>query len=230
MQAFHNWLAQLQLDNLYMMLITVASCLMCVTVHECCHGLAACVMGDPTAKRAGRLTLNPLKHIDLVGLVMLVVVRFGWAKPVPVDMRRFRNPRAGMALTALAGPVGNVLLSMVAMLLHGVCCFYQMYYDSALWGYLDTFCIYTALLSAGLGVFNLIPVPPLDGSKILFSVLPPKWYVMLMRYERFGMIILMVLLVLGVLDTPLDLMRNGLINLLQPMSVWTFRLLTSLYM
>ncbi len=230
MHAFHQWLSQLQLDNLYMMLITVASCLMCITVHECCHGLAAYAMGDPTAKQAGRLSLNPLKHIDLVGLVMLALVKFGWAKPVPVDMRRFRNPKAGMALTALAGPLGNVVLTAIAMMLHAVCYFYQLYYDSALWGYLDTFCVYTALLSAGLGVFNLIPVPPLDGSKILFSVLPPKWYVMLMRYERYGMIILMVLLAVGVLDTPLNVMRNGLIDLLDPVCSWPFRLLVSIYL
>lgn len=230
MHAFHQWLSQLQLDNLYMMLITVSSCLLCVTVHECCHGLAAYAMGDPTAKQAGRLTLNPLKHIDLVGLVMLVLVKFGWAKPVPVDMRRFRNPEAGMALTALAGPLGNVVLTAVAMMLHAVCYFYQLYYESALWSYLDTFCVYTALLSAGLGIFNLIPVPPLDGSKILFSVLPPKWYLMLMRYERYGMIILMVLLVLGVLDAPLNLMRNGLIDLLDPVCSWPFRLLVSIYL
>ena len=118
-----QWLGQLNFDRVWMLLLTVASCLLCITLHECCHGLAAWAMGDPTAKREGRLTLNPLKHIDPFGLVMLIVVRFGWAKPVPVDLRRFRNPRLGMALTALAGPLGNVVLTAVAMTLQGVCYF-----------------------------------------------------------------------------------------------------------
>ena len=229
MQALEQWLSQLNLDSLYTMILTVCSCLLCVTVHECCHGLAAYAMGDPTAKQAGRLSLNPLRHIDLMGLVMLALVKFGWAKPVPVDMRRFRNPKAGMALTALAGPAGNVVLTAAAMLLHGVCYFYELYYESALWGWLDTFCIYTALLSAGLGVFNLIPVPPLDGSKVLFSVLPPRWYLWLMRYERYGMIVMMLLLLTGVLDWPLTVLREGLINLLNPICSWPFRLLTAIY-
>ena len=229
MQGFYGWLSQLRLESLFTMLLTVCSCLLCVTVHECCHGLAAYAMGDPTAKQAGRLTLNPLRHIDLMGLVMLALVKFGWAKPVPVDMRRFRNPRAGMALTALAGPAGNVVLTAVAMLLHGVCYFYELYYESAFWAYLDTFCVYTAVLSAGLGVFNLIPVPPLDGSKVLFSVLPPKWYLLLMRYERYGMIAMMVLLLTGVLDTPLTFLREGLIGLMDPIAVWPYRLLVGLY-
>ncbi len=229
MHAFHQWLLQLDLGSLYMMLLTVVSCMLCVTVHECCHGLAAYAMGDPTAKQAGRLTLNPLRHIDLVGVVMLALVKFGWAKPVPVDMRRFRNPKLGMALTALAGPLGNILLTAVALMLHAVCYFYKFYFDSDFWMYLDMFCVYTAILSAGLGVFNLIPVPPLDGSKILFAVLPPKWYMILMRYERYGMIVLAALLMTGVLNGPLDVMRSGVVNLLTPICSWPFALLTSIY-
>ena len=224
-----QWLGQLNFDRVWMLLLTVASCLLCITLHECCHGLAAWAMGDPTAKREGRLTLNPLKHIDPFGLVMLIVVRFGWAKPVPVDLRRFRNPRLGMALTALAGPLGNVVLTAVAMTLQGVCYFYRVYYDSVLWSYGELFCAYTAILSAGLAMFNLLPVPPLDGSKILFAVLPPKWYLVLMRYERLGMILMMVLLLTGVLDLPLLLMRDGLMQLLRPMCRWPLGLLNRVY-
>ena len=203
--------------------------LICITFHETCHGLVAYHLGDDTAKRAGRLTLNPIKHIDVMGLDMMVVFHFGWAKPVPVDMRNFRNPKAGMALTALAGPAGNVVLTAVAMALHGVCYFYSMYFESALWGWIDELCIYTAILSTGLAVFNLFPVPPLDGSKVLASVLPPRFYLWLMQYERWGMFLLMGLLLLGVLDAPLNFLREGLMDFLSPLSQLPFDALVSIY-
>ena len=101
-------------------LIYVIPALLCITIHETCHGLVAYKLGDPTAKNAGRLSLNPIRHIDWVGLAMMVVFHFGWAKPVPVDMRNFKNPRRGMAVTALAGPVSNLLLAIVALALYGI--------------------------------------------------------------------------------------------------------------
>ena len=229
MEGFSRWLGQLQTDKIWIFLITAVSCLVCITVHECCHALAAWALGDPTARRAGRLSLNPVRHIDLMGLIMLAVVHFGWAKPVPVDMRNFRNPKAGMALTALAGPAGNVVLTAAAMALHGVCYFYSVYYESALWGWLDELCIYTAILSTGLCVFNLFPVPPLDGSKVLAALLPPRFYLWLMQYERWGMFLLMGLLLLGVLDAPLNFLREGLMNLMSPLSRLPFEALVSIY-
>ena len=230
MNGFVQWMSQLQTDKIWMMLITVCSCLVCITFHECCHGLAAYAMGDPTAKRAGRLSLNPLKHIDPVGLVMLALVKFGWAKPVPVDMRRFRNPRLGMALTALAGPVGNVVLAAAALVLHGVCFFLTLYFKSGFWNYVDIFCQYTAILSVGLGMFNLFPVPPLDGSKILFSVLPPKAYGLLMRYERWGMIVMVVLLFSGLLDAPLNFLRDGMLDLMYPLYRKTYLAMVAIFL
>lgn len=225
MEAFGNWLAQLQLDNLWDLLVTVGSCVLCISVHESCHGLAAYALGDPTAKRAGRLSLNPLKHIDIVGLIMLAVARFGWAKPVPVNMRYFRNPKRGMALTALAGPVSNVLLTWIAMMLYYGAAFLGYIFEGSVMYYIQLFFRETALLSAGLAVFNLFPIPPLDGSKVLFSVIPNSWYAKLMRYERYGMIVLAVLLLTNVLDAPLVLAQNGLIELLNPISQWTFDVL-----
>ena len=124
-------------------------------------------------------------------------------------MRRFRNRRAGMALTALAGPVSNVLLAFLAVLLYALCGFLP---DTELWAYVSYFFWYTAILSAGLAVFNLFPIPPLDGSKVLFALLPDAAYEKLMRYERYGMILLMVLLATDVLDTPLLWLRTGLLN------------------
>ena len=108
MEGFLNWVRQLQFGNLFEMLIIALSSLLCITVHETCHGLVAYWLGDNTAKRAGRLTLNPLRHIDIVGLIMMIVARFGWAKPVPVNMKRFKKPKIGMAVTAFAGPASAV--------------------------------------------------------------------------------------------------------------------------
>lgn len=229
MEAFVAWFSQLQFEKLWTMLITVASCLFCITFHEMSHGLTAYLLGDPTAKRAGRLSLNPLKHVDLFGLVMLATVRFGWAKPVPVDMRRFKNPKAGMAITALAGPVSNLILAALAMMLYAVAEFYAQYLQSSLMSYVSLFFLYTTFMSIGLAVFNLLPVPPLDGSKILFSLLPDRWYLKLMRYERYGSLALMAMLLLGILDGPLNALRNGVLDLLSALCLWPFDLLLSIY-
>ena len=229
MEAFQAWFAQLEFDKLWSMLVTAASALLCITFHEMCHGLMALALGDQTAKRAGRLTLNPLRHVDVFGLIMLVTVRFGWAKPVPVNMRNFKNPKAGMAATALAGPLSNVFLSAVAIMLYAVCEFYYRLNGGELMYWLSLFFVYTASISAGLAVFNLLPVPPLDGSKILFSVLPDQWYMKLMRYERYGSFLLMALLLLGVLDGPLSAMRTGLLDWLSSWCLWPFDALASIY-
>lgn len=226
MDALKQWLQQLQFGSLLDMIVIVAASLLCITVHETCHGLAAYWMGDDTAKRMGRLSLNPLRHVDLMGLVMMALVRFGWAKPVPVDMRRFRNPKAGMALTALAGPVSNVLLTLAAVVLRVVAIVLLYRYGGA-WSYVIDFLEYVAILSAGLAVFNLFPIPPLDGSKVLFALLPAQYYDILMRYERFGMLLLMALLFLGVLDTPLYFLREKLLNAASYVAEPLFLLLAS---
>lgn len=214
MHGFTQWLGQLRLDWIWNTLILVASSLLCITVHETCHGYAAYFLGDPTAKRMGRLSFNPLRHMDLVGLVMMALVRFGWAKPVPIDPRNFRHPKSGMALTALAGPVSNVVLAFLALLLQPVVLWAGLVTGLA-GAYLLLFLQYTAILSAGLAVFNLFPIPPLDGSKVLFALLPDETYGAILRYERFGMLLLAALLFLRVLDQPLIAMRSWLLGLLQ---------------
>lgn len=177
--------------------LRVAAIILCMTVHETCHGLAAYALGDPTAKSMHRLSLNPLRHIDWLGLALMFVAGFGWAKPVPVDLRYFKKPKQGMALTALAGPVSNFVLAFLALLACKAI-LYVPYSDG--WGLAFSFCYYTAILSIGLGVFNLIPIPPLDGSKVLFSLLPDRAYNTMLRYERYGMLLLWAVVLLGVGD------------------------------
>lgn len=186
-------------DFLESTLTRVLAVLLCLTVHETCHGLAAYALGDPTARDRRRLSLNPFRHIDWLGLAMMLAVGFGWAKPVPVDPRYFKRPKQGMALTALAGPVSNLLLALLAVFLS------REIYARGFWIpmnariFLFQFLLYTlAPLSIGLGLFNLLPIPPLDGSKVLGAFLPDRAYFGLMRYERYGMLLLLALSWFGV--------------------------------
>ena len=221
MDAFRAWLAQLQFDGVWQTAVLVAASLLCITFHETCHGLAAYRLGDNTAKRMGRLSLNPLKHVDLMGLIMMALFRFGWAKPVPVDMRNFKNPKAGMALTALAGPVSNVVLAYAAVVL----CNFVMFLADRLGSTwlllaLAQFFVYVEIISAGLAVFNVFPIPPLDGSKVLFAFLPDSAYEKLMRYEKYGMIALLILVWLGVGD---NVLSTAIYNVYAAMINFVFR-------
>ena len=177
--------------SLWDMLLRLVAVLLCLTVHETCHGLAAYALGDPTARQAHRLSLNPLRHIDWFGLLMMFLAGFGWAKPVPVNPNYFKKPKQGMALTALAGPMSNFLLAFIMLLAARIFCDVAAY-SEANQRILD-FILMVAILSIGLGLFNLVPIPPLDGSKVLFAVLPDRAYDKLMRYERYGMLVLFAL-------------------------------------
>lgn len=192
--------------------LSVVPALLCITFHEVSHGWVAYRLGDPTAKDAGRLTLNPLKHIDMMGLLMMVVFKFGWAKPVPVNMMRFRNPKRGMALTALAGPASNVLLALVFLFLYGL--LYRALYSVQF--LLDMIWL-TAYISLALAIFNIIPVSPLDGSKVLFAFLPDRAYMTLMRYEKYGMLVLFVLVWLGVGD---NILSEGIYRVYELLVNW----------
>lgn len=203
MSALSNIWTNLDWSVPVTLLLRVVPSLLCITLHELSHGYVAWLLGDTTAKDAGRLTLNPVRHIDPMGLLMMVVFRFGWAKPVPVDMRRFSDPRRGMALTALAGPVSNLLICIVFRFLWGLL-YIPLYRLGQPGEYLSEFLLLTAYISLGMGIFNLLPVPPLDGSKVVYSFLPPKAYGWLMVYERYGMLLLMALVYTGVLGTPLS--------------------------
>lgn len=191
MHYLSNLWAALDFGSMLDMVLRLAAVLLCLTVHETCHGLAAYALGDPTARRAHRLSLNPLRHIDWFGLLMMFAAGFGWAKPVPVNPNYFKKPKQGMALTALAGPVSNFLLALLTLLAARIFCDVAAYSDTNQ-RVLD-FLLMVAVLSIGLGLFNLVPIPPLDGSKVLFAVLPDRAYDWLMRNERYGMLLLFAL-------------------------------------
>ena len=183
LQYLTNLWNALDFGSLESILLRVASVFLCLTIHETCHGLAAYALGDPTAKRAHRLSLNPLRHIDWLGLIMMVAAGFGWAKPVPVDPSYFKKPKQGMAVTALAGPVSNLLLAVLFLGIGKVIYLYAPY--SAGMNVFFEWCLFTvAPMSVGMGLFNLIPIPPLDGSKVLAMFLPNSAYGQLMRYSQ----------------------------------------------
>lgn len=204
MDLLRDFLNNFDLNALLFLLIRVAAVLICIVVHELSHGLAARLLGDHTAKRAGRLSLNPLRHIDPVGFLMLLIVGVGWAKPVPVDMRHFKRPKRGMALTALAGPVSNFLLALGALGLSSLLYVFLPEDGSIIFAYARLFLCYIAVLSVGLGLFNLIPIPPLDGSRLLFSLLPNRLYLRLMRWERYLMFAVIALAYFGFFAGPLN--------------------------
>lgn len=193
------------------LVIRAAAALICLTVHELCHGAAALRLGDPTARNMGRLSLNPLRHIDPFGFILLVVAGFGWAKPVPVNPGYFKKPKQGMALTALAGPLSNFVMALLSAGLLSL--LYQLGAGMTEPGFWAMALIAVLLwLNLGLGIFNLFPIPPLDGSKVLFSVFPERIYGLILRYERYVMLLLFALVFFDVLDKPLGFLMNLLAN------------------
>ena len=171
----------------------------CMPIHELAHGWVAYKLGDNTAKNQGRLTFNPLAHLSPVGTLMIFLFGIGYAKPVSVNPRYFKNQKGGMALTALAGPVSNLLMGFVSIFIfYAISSFVAI--NSNIGYVLCYFFYFSASVNVSLAVFNLIPIPPLDGSKILAVVLPDRIYIKYMMYERYVMIGLIILLFSGVLD------------------------------
>lgn len=228
--SFSNVLNNLDWSVLLDILLSVIPALICITLHELSHGFAAYKLGDNTAKRMGRLTLNPIKHIDIVGLIMMVAFKFGWAKPVPVDMRNFRHPKRDMAITALAGPLANVVICCVFLFIYGVCYIPLAVAGTELAQSVSDMLYLTAYLSIALAIFNIIPIPPLDGSKILFSLMSDESYMKLMRHERYGMILLLVLVATDILGNPLYTVTQFVFQKLFVFADWGFNLVKAAYM
>ena len=178
--------------------------------HEYAHALVATKLGDQTARLSGRLSLNPMRHIDPLGALMIVLVGFGYAKPVPVNPRNFKNPKVGMALTALAGPCANLLMAIVFLLLKNIILLFPTSNPIVL--ALAYFFIFAASINIGLAVFNLLPIPPLDGSRILQLIIPSKYYFKFLQYERYVVIVVFVLLLTGILSRPLGYLQSLLYN------------------
>lgn len=194
-----------------MLLLTLPAVLWAISFHEFCHGYAAKLVGDPTAERSGRLSLNPLDHFDLVGTLMLLFVGFGWVKPVPINTRYFRHPRRDLVIVSLAGIVGNILTAVVCVLF--------LRFLGEPWYRLAgragiTVLIQMIVINVGLAAFNLIPIPPLDGSRVLEAFLPFRFLRYYYWLERYGMIILLILLLTGIVDVLFNPIFNFLWGLL----------------
>lgn len=205
------------------LLLSLPIILLSLSVHEVAHGYAAYKLGDPTAKNLGRLSLNPIKHLDPIGFICMLLCGFGWANPVPINTRYFKKPKRDMAITGAAGPISNLVLAFIFAVLARVTeIMYVVLPPSiSLW---DTF--YTLIflffqigvsINITLAVFNLIPVPPLDGSRIFLGFLPTDTYFKIMRYERYISFALMIALFLGLLDTPIDFVSNIFYRLIELM-------------
>ncbi len=198
-------------DAVAWLLLSIPVAILALCVHEVAHGLVANKLGDPTAKNLGRLTLNPLKHLDLFGFISMVLFGYGWARPVPINTRNFKKPRLGMAACAVAGPLSNVAM---AIIFAGLMKIFTLIApnipvnNNFTANVLD---FTTLILSLGVilnlcyAVFNLIPVPPLDGSKIVYMFLPQKAYLKVMQIERYLSFVLLGLIIFGIIGTIFDL-------------------------
>ena len=183
------------LENLTDYIYIVVAALFAIILHEIAHGLVSTWLGDPTPKRQGRLSLNPLKHLDPIGTLCLILFHVGWAKPVVVNPDYYKNKKRGMALVALAGPLMNFLLAIFSIIIMAIFVKVNAYSNVLIIIY--NFLLYFSVINLGLGLFNLIPIPPLDGSRILGAFLKDDTYEQYMKYERYGFIIIAILLALS---------------------------------
>ncbi len=192
-------------------LSTLVVIFLTLPIHEFAHGFAATKLGDPTPRYQGRLTINPFAHIDYMGALCILLFGFGWAKPVGVNAYNFKKPKRDMAITAFAGPLSNILVALISLIMVNLV---FVITDSLRFIYVSDFFLYIAQINVSLAVFNLIPIPPLDGSRILFAVLPDKYYFKIMKYERYIYYALILLIFIGALDVPLNAMTNFIFTIL----------------
>lgn len=219
-------------ETILSLLLSLPALFIAISIHEYAHGYAAYKMGDPTAKYSGRLSLNPLAHFDLLGSICLLLFKFGWARPVPINPNNFRNRRKGIVLVSLAGPLANFFVAIISAvllavfgrllgiddinLLFGVSAYYMSGGITEAIGLVVILPMlyYCVILNIGLMIFNLIPIPPLDGSKILFEFLPYKARNVMYNLERHSFLIFILVIYSGILDPVLSLLQNGVFSVI----------------
>ena len=202
-------------------LIGIPVTLIALSVHEFAHGFVSDKLGDPTPRQQGRLTLNPLAHLDLIGTILMILTGFGWAKPVQVNPRYYKNQKVGMAVTAAAGPLSNLIMAFLAMFLYAVFLVVNIKFNLGWYSAVSTvgsILTFFAFRNLCFMVFNFIPIPPLDGAKVLGIIVPNRIYFTIMQYEQYAMILIMVLSVTGalggIIGTGVSYFMNGITNLL----------------
>lgn len=204
--------------------ISIIAVILSMFIHEVGHGLVSYWFGDPTAKQSGRLKLNPFVHVDWVGLACLLLCGFGWAKPVPIDARYYKDAKTGIIWTSFAGPIANFLLAFVCMFIYvALFKFAPVFLYTTTIGLFIASCLSTtALMSIGFGIFNLIPIPPLDGSKILFSFLPDEIYYRFIKGSTMINLLFIAVLFSGILSSPMMMLRNEIFNAFYYASAFIF--------
>lgn len=198
-------------------ILSILAFLFSISCHESAHGLAAYKLGDPTAKRSGRITLNPLKHFDLFAIIFFAVFRIGWAKGVPIDSRYFKDPKKGIVLSSLAGPVTNILLAFLSMIILKLIGLIPIHSQGVYLTLSYVALLFRSMVSVNLmlAIFNLLPIPPLDGSKIFFSLLPERIYYRIMSYDRIMIFVALALVFFGAFDKLIQTGVGNLYNVLE---------------
>lgn len=207
--------------NLLSILINVPITLVCLTGHELAHGWVSEKLGDPTPRQQGRMTINPLAHLDVIGTLLMIFTGFGWAKPVMVNPMYYKDRKKGMALTAAAGPLSNLLMAFAMLLLYSLAAVLLMKLGIAVPSIVSTIAYTFIIRNLCFMVFNIIPIPPLDGAKVLGMFLPNRAYYKMLQYERYFMIVIMLLSLSGffsrIIGTGVNAVFNALMAVISPL-------------
>lgn len=203
----------------FIYLVYFVALIVSLPCHEFCHAYVAHLLGDDSAKKAGRLSLNPSRHFDLIGFFCLFFSGFGWAKPIPVNVRKFSNPKFGMALVGLVGPVSNLLLATMSLFLYKILVVLMTFKIKFFnFSFLAIFFNYFTILNINLAVFNMLPIPPLDGSRLLMCFLPSRQYNLVLFLEKFGFIFLVILMLSTNFDQTIIMLSSYVLKFLDTLT------------